>query len=245
MTVASGRVLIIDDNVEFAENIQEILEDEGLVVEVAADGPTGLEKIATELPALVITDMRMPGMNGLEVIQYIKDKWPELPVIVISAYARDELLDQAEREGALGILSKPVDLEYLSDFVHRVADSHQRVLLVEDDDAMRTNLIDILQQVEGVVPLAVKTVAQAKRMLERAEPSGALIDLRLPDGDGLELATELRESLGADFPVVFITGFAADFATSFQRLFSTDGVTLLEKPFQTTRLLEVVRSALP
>jgi CheY-like chemotaxis protein len=242
--MADRHVLIIDDNVEFAENIQEILEDEGLKAAVAADGPTGIEKINEELPSLVITDMRMPGMNGLEVIQYIKDKWPELPVIVISAYARDELLEQAEKEGALGVLSKPVDLEYLSQFVHRVASSNERVLIVEDDDAMRTNLIDILQQIDGVIPLAVKTVKSALRMIERAHPSGAVIDLRLPDGDGLLLATKIRELEGDHFPIVFITGFVADFRSNLDRLLETPGVTLMEKPFKTSNLLEVVRSTL-
>lgn len=240
----SGRVLMIDDNVEFAENVQEILVDEGIDAQVAADGPTGLQMIADNGYDLVITDMRMPGMNGLEVIRYIKEKWPGLPVIVISAYARDELLEAAEKEGALGILPKPVDLDFLSEFVAKVAKSDNKILIVEDDDAMRTNLTTIVLEVDAIVPLAARTAAEAVRLAEYGKVRGAIIDLRLPDGDGLELAAKLRAKSEHELPVVFITGHAGDFRENLEQVLSTNGVHLLEKPFRTDSLLGLVEQSL-
>ena len=240
----SGRVLMIDDNVEFAENVQEILIDEGVEVQVAADGPTGLQMIADNRYDLVITDMHMPGMNGLEIIRYIKEKRPGLPVIVISAYARDELLEAAEKEGALSILPKPVDLGYLSEFVTKVAKSDNKILIVEDDDAMRTNLTAIVMGVDAIVPLAARTAAEAVRLADYGRVRGAIIDLRLPDGDGIELAAKLRAQADAELPVVFISGHAGDFRESLEQLLSTTGVHLLEKPFRTATLLELVEKTL-
>jgi len=241
---ARGRVLIIDDNEEFAENIKEILEDEDLFAHVANDGPSGLTKLADDEFDLVITDMKMPGMNGLEVIRFIKEKWPALPVIVISAYARDELLDQAEKEGALGILSKPVDMDYLSGFVRKVANSDNKILIVEDDDDMRSNLSNVVAEIDSIVPLTAPSQAEADRMSDNAVLKGAIIDLRLPDGDGVEVGKRLREKFGNDLPVVFITGFAADFRENLQQVLETDGVNLLEKPFALDRFVALVEGAM-
>ncbi len=240
---ARGRVLIIDDNEEFAENIQEILEDEDLHADVANDGPSGLTRLAEAEFDLVITDMRMPGMNGLEVIRFIKEKWPGLPVIVISAYARDELLEQAEKEGALGILSKPLDMAYLTKFVNNVASSEHKLLIVEDDGDMRSNLVALVQEIAGIVPLAAASIAEAERMVESRPITGAILDLRLPDGDGVDLGERLRAKFGPDLPVVFITGYAADFQDNLDEVLSLAGVDLLEKPFASDSLLSLVANA--
>jgi CheY-like chemotaxis protein len=196
------------------------------------------------LPDLVITDMRMPGMNGLEVIRFLKEKWPALPVIVISAYARDELLEEAEKEGALEILSKPVDMDHLSRFVGRVARASDKVLVVEDDDELRINLCNVLQEVGHVVPVPARSMAQAERLLDNRSIKAAIIDLRLPDGDGLELGQRLRARLGDETPVVFITGFARDFRENLEQVLALGGVHLLEKPFPTRSFLALVESAL-
>jgi CheY-like chemotaxis protein len=239
-----GRILIIDDNEEFAENIKEILEDEDLHAQVANDGPSGLSALAENEFDLVITDMKMPGMNGLEVIRFIKEKWPALPVIVISAYARDELLEQAEKEGALGILSKPVDMEYLTRFVNKVANSDNKILIVEDDDDMRSNLSSVVSDIDSIVPLTAPSQAEADRMSDNAQLKGAIIDLRLPDGDGVELGKRLRDKFGNDLPVVFITGFAADFRENLEQVLGLDGVNLLEKPFAIDKFVALVEAAM-
>ena len=82
------RVLVIDDNVDLAQNIAEILEGEGLDARIADGGSAGLELLANEDFALVVTDMRMPGMNGLEVIRYIKRRWPAMPACAALSRSR-------------------------------------------------------------------------------------------------------------------------------------------------------------
>lgn len=241
---ARGRILIIDDNEEFAENIKEILEDEHLHAKVAHDGPNGLSMLAEDEFDLVITDMKMPGMNGLEVIRFIKEKWPALPVIVISAYARDELLDQAEREGALGILSKPVDMDYLTRFVQKVANSDNKILIVEDDDDMRSNLSSVVSDIDSIVPVTAPSQAEADRISDDMLIKGAIIDLRLPDGDGVELGKRLRDKFGPDLPVVFISGFVDDFRETLKQVLGLDGVKLLEKPFPIDNLVALVEASM-
>jgi CheY-like chemotaxis protein len=239
--MARARVLLIDDNVAFAENIQEILADEGVAVTIAADGPTGLSCLDREPCDLVITDMRMPGMNGLQVIRFIKERWPALPVAVMSAYARDELLEQAERAGALGIFSKPVDMDHLARLVRRVTAGAERVLVVEDDDDMRTSLVALVQEGSEATPLPAATAAEALRVAAQVAVDAAIVDLGLPDMDGIDLGRRLREAVREDLPVILITGHAPDFRSSLTEVLRLPGVHLIEKPFPPDRLLSLLR----
>jgi CheY-like chemotaxis protein len=239
------RVLLIDDNVDLTQNLAEILEDEGLEVETADGGSSGLQRLARGEYALVVTDMRMPGMNGLEVIRYIKQRWPALPVMVMTAFAHDELLEQARNEGALRVMVKGSHVEELTAWIARLAAAPSLILVVEDDDAMRTNLVEVLQEIEGVVPTPARDGATARKLVAARRPSGAVIDVRLPDADGLELARVLREIASSpDLPVLHITGHVDDVRAALQSLLSDDRVRFLEKPFATDVFLETVRTLL-
>ncbi len=103
-------VLIIDDNRDLAENIREILECEGIACGVAFDGRSGLEVLNAGRFDLVVTDLRMPGMSGVQVVEAISARCPGLPVIVMSAYSCGRSLEDAVAAGAIAVLSKPVDI---------------------------------------------------------------------------------------------------------------------------------------
>jgi CheY-like chemotaxis protein len=243
---APKRILVIDDNVDLAQNIAEILEDLGGVeVEIASSGSAGLEKIAASAYSLVVTDMRMPGMNGLDVIRYIKARWPALPVVVMTAYARDELLDEARNEGALRVMIKGVDIGEVTRWIARLASGPSPILVVEDDDAMRTNLVEVLQDLDGVVPHPARDGATARKLAKTCRPRGAVVDLRLPDADGLELAQQLRDISGTPgLPVLYISGYVADIGGAVRELLADERMRLLEKPFDPEELIETVGAML-
>lgn len=239
------RILVIDDNVDLAENVKEILDDEGYRVDVAGGGSEALDKLAAEDFDLVITDMRMPGMNGVEVIHYIKERWPGLPVIVMTAYSKDSLLDQAQAEGALGVLPKPFDLDHLTQYVARVSEAETPVLVVEDDPDLRSNIVQVLQEIPGVVPHPAADAHTATRLSERIAFRAAVIDIRLPDADGLALGQALKSRyVDNSFSLVYITGYAPEIGEALGRVLHADGVTLLEKPFDTSALVEKVQDIL-
>ena len=100
-------ILIVDDNPNMSSLLAEMLEvfDYGAVR--AVDGPEALQRIDVEEVAMVITDMRMPKMSGLELLQAIKTKKPNLPVVLISGYSVDEVDSDIVRNQADGFLNKP------------------------------------------------------------------------------------------------------------------------------------------
>ena len=104
-------VLIAEDEPDTRELLQWQLEEAGLTVITAPDGAAALRLLAAHRPDLVVTDLRMPGISGIELIRVIRGvaEWVHLPIVVLSAYSNVCLME-AHRSGATVVLQKPKDL---------------------------------------------------------------------------------------------------------------------------------------
>ncbi|MGQ9920916.1 MAG: sigma-54-dependent transcriptional regulator [Desulfobacca sp.] len=100
-------ILIVDDEPAIVQTLSGILQDEGFEVLTAADGETALQVVAEEGPDLVFLDIALPGMDGLEVLQQLKEQQPLLPVVMVSAYGNVENAVKATRLGAYDFIEKP------------------------------------------------------------------------------------------------------------------------------------------
>lgn len=107
------RILIVDDEPEIREEMAEYLAGKGYRVIVAGDGPEGLAKFRAEPCDLVITDMKMPGMAGAEVVRRLREIAPGLPVVVLTGHYTTQDLEDARRAGAGAVLHKPIRLREL------------------------------------------------------------------------------------------------------------------------------------
>lgn len=103
----------MDDQPGVRRLLLEALRQAGFQVSMAANGEEGLRKIITENPSLVILDMKMPGMNGVEFLSELHRLSCRLPVIIISAYNDRDLAEQAQKLGVRHFLHKPFDLSTL------------------------------------------------------------------------------------------------------------------------------------
>jgi DNA-binding NtrC family response regulator len=106
------RILIIDDNLGLAENIAEILEMRGYLTEVAVSAEEALSKIGSTPPDVVVTDYRLPGINGASLVRRLAEIGVRVNAVVISAFTDDRTIEDAKRAGA-AFLAKPVDFEAL------------------------------------------------------------------------------------------------------------------------------------
>jgi DNA-binding NtrC family response regulator len=114
-----GRILVVDDEVNARTALVELLRDEGYAVESAADAFKALGKMADFAPDLVLTDLKMPGMDGLQLLDKLRESDPDLPVIVMTAFGEVETAVRAMRAGARDYLNKPVNVGELSVVVAR------------------------------------------------------------------------------------------------------------------------------
>ncbi len=106
-----GHVLVIDDEKSICQALKGILDDEGYGVSIAYDGPQGLAKAQEVGPDIVLLDIWMPGMDGLEVLSRLKHLQPQLPVVIISGHGNVETAVKATRLGAFDFVEKPLDMD--------------------------------------------------------------------------------------------------------------------------------------
>jgi len=113
------RILVVDDEESLREMLKEFLEGEGMLVELAQNGREALEKLRSLSLDLILLDLRMPGMSGIEVLQEIKKEEPELPVVVITAYGSVDNAVETLKMGAFDFITKPFKLEELLNIISR------------------------------------------------------------------------------------------------------------------------------
>ena len=109
MAERKSRVLVADDEEEIRNILSRILEKEGFEVITASDGEQAMQKICSDIPDAVLLDVRMPGLNGMEVLKKIKAIEENLPVVLVTAYADTHQAVEAMKEGAYDYLAKPFD----------------------------------------------------------------------------------------------------------------------------------------
>jgi two-component system response regulator HydG len=243
MSPQQTSVLVIDDNADLAENIAEILEDYGVDVHLAADAKQALACFDDRKWSLVVTDVRMPGIDGLELLSLIKERSPGTPVLVMTGFADRDTVARAHHSGALAVVHKPIDLDAFLELVERVAAAEEAILVVEDDVALCGNLTDILCEQRGVLPHPATSIALARKLAAAIDFKAALIDLRLPDGSGLVLARELHQrSDGSRRTVIVMTGYPEELLDdSGEAETRDDDLVVLTKPFPVPKLLERLR----
>ena len=109
----------MDDEADFVETVAERMEVRQLSSEVALDGPQALRMVEDDEPDVMVLDLRMPGMGGLEVLGRVKKDFPRLEVVILTGHGSDEEEKEAERLGAFAYLRKPVDFNVLMAVVAR------------------------------------------------------------------------------------------------------------------------------
>ena len=135
----SRKYLVVDDNTQFAENVAEILTHAGAEVSIASEVKSALEQLKSTRFDGVVTDMKMPGLSGAELLRQLRVFDPGVPVVLVSAWAYDAQVDEARRLGLLAFLSKASGTAQLIELMEN-ARRDATVVLVDDDRALVENL---------------------------------------------------------------------------------------------------------
>jgi CheY-like chemotaxis protein len=238
----TSTVLVVDDAPAVRALLTEVLTVAGYRVESAADGAAALELIGQTRPHLIITDLRMPRLDGLGLVGALQAiGLSAIPTLVISAEPRPESVP-AER-----FLSKPLDLDLLLRTVQSALAAAAEagdappparpvVLVVEDEPAMRDVLREVLTARGYVVELAVDGPAGLAR-LAAGDVDVVLLDLMLPGMDGLEFCLRVRAHEQAVYvPIVILT--AASGEAQRHAGFAAGADDYVAKPFTVEELLD-------
>lgn len=160
-SVSQVRILVIDDEPAIRQSFRYYLEDMEFIVETADNGRLGLELIKKELPDLVLSDLRMPEMDGFEVLKNCRELAPEMPVIVISGANRIDEAVAALRLGAWDYLIKPLkDLTILG---HAVEKALERAQLLQENRAHQEHLETLVKERTNDLESAFEELQKSER----------------------------------------------------------------------------------
>jgi two-component system response regulator FlrC len=110
-------IMVVEDDIDLRDALSDTLQMAGYTVCVAQDGRMALDMIESREPVMVVSDIQMPRMDGHALLKHIKKRWPDLPVMIMTAYGSIEKAVQAMRDGAVDYLSKPFEAEVLVNMV--------------------------------------------------------------------------------------------------------------------------------
>jgi DNA-binding NtrC family response regulator len=177
-----ARILVVDDDENLRWVLKTQLEEFGYMVSEADGGEQALTIIAKEPPALVLTDLKMPGLSGLELLAKIRSDYPEIPAVIITAFGTIQSAVEAMRNGAYNYLTKPIDYEELGIVVNRVLE-HFR--LVAEVQSLRTS-IDRKYGFENIIGHS-EALLSLLDTAARAAQSESTILVHAETGSGKEL----------------------------------------------------------
>jgi nitrogen regulation protein NR(I) len=123
--MSAAKILLIEDDPGIADTLQRVLVEEGHEVVPCQRGDDGLALAAASSFNVVITDLKLPGLNGLELVRRLRDSQPRLPIILVTAFGTTETAIEAMKLGAYDYLLKPFDISQMLDLVRRAADSNR------------------------------------------------------------------------------------------------------------------------
>lgn len=198
MITVPAKILTIEDEPPIRDGIVAYLEDSGYTMLEANDGPSGIEIFRHEHPDVVLCDLRLPGMDGLEVLSTITAESPETPVIVVSGVSLLDYAVQALKRGAWDYVTKPIhDMAVLESAVRRV---------IEHADLLRQNR-EYREHLEALN----RELTQTLKQLQEDEEAGRRIQFQLLPEDNRSFGNyTFRRRL---YPSMYLSGDFVDYFT--------------------------------
>jgi two-component system response regulator HydG len=238
---AQVSILIVDDDRDLAESLADVLEARGYAVELAGSGEEGVARFRQRDFDLVFTDVKLPGMNGVESFFAFRRIKPDAKVVMMTGFSVEQLLAQAIENGALAVLHKPFAIPDILAVLERI--KPHGVVVIADDDPDFADSIEPVLRGAGYKVLVARDGEDAVAKVARGGVDLLVLDLGLPLLSGLEVYLRLKDA-GKLVPTIVVTGreqeLGADIAT-----LQTMAEGFLVKPFDPAHLLRAIAASTP
>ena len=231
------KILVVDDDRQIVKTSCDILKFKGYEAIAAYSGEEGVERVESDRPDCVLMDIKMPGITGVEAIKQMKAVIPNLPVVLISAYATEETVKEAESVGAYAVLNKPLNFQMILSFLALLR-KEESILVVDDDP----NFCKTLKGILTMRGYQVETESEPQNVLghlERDYKLAVVLDLKLGEVNGTDVLKEVRARYPTK-PVVLMTGYRDGMANSIEKGCRIGAYTCLYKPFETDALFQLI-----
>jgi DNA-binding NtrC family response regulator len=202
-------ILIVDDEKNIRDGLAEAFQMEGYKALTAEDGQTAMKMLEENYIDLVITDLKMPHISGMELLQYVKQNWPNVPVIIITAHGDIADAVKAMQQGALEFITKPLNLEHLLKLTKNALELRQ--LSIKNEELREE--VEAQQRISSIIG---KSPAMRKvfDMIRKVAPTKASVLITGESGAGKELVADAIHNLSPRRDKPFIKVHCAALAES-------------------------------
>jgi len=242
-------VLIVDDDRIIRQELQKELKRQYFNPLIAADGKSALKIFREEEIDIVLLDVKLPDINGIDLLKEMKEEKPGCEVIVITGLGTQEIAIRSLRAGAIDYIEKPIEVEELSAALGRAREKLEereeifyknRLLLVDDEEAIVKLLKRVLEK-EGYEVLTAHSGTEGLKIIENMKVDILITDIKMADMDGIEVLRRAK-TLYKDIEGIVITGYAnQELAIRSLRAGAIDYIT---KPVNLDELLFSIKGAI-
>ncbi|SME87954.1 sigma-54-dependent transcriptional regulator [Desulfovibrio gilichinskyi] len=194
-----AEILIVDDDFQLRQSFEKLLTQEGHIVRIASSGETGVAAVTESVPDLVIMDMRMSGMTGLEAFRLMRESAPRMAVIIMTAFGTTETAIEATKMGAYDYILKPFDIPEMLALIRQALETSKRS---REHTDTREQVASATNQLLG----SSRAMQKVYKSIGRVAATDALVLIRGESGTGKELVAQAiyKHSLRQDKPFLII-----------------------------------------
>ncbi len=232
------KILVVDDEHSLRITLAANLELEGFEVVEADSAEAALEVLKTSKFDLVLTDIRMPGMSGVDLFRQMRKLGMDAPVVLMTGFALEELIQGALAEGAYTVLPKPFDVGHAVETLTRAART-PTVLVVDDMEKVALSTAEALNA-SGVKVRAVMGGEQALEVVREGDVDVCVVDMVMPGMSGPEMIEKMR-AVNPSVVVIAVSG--EDVPDMIRKVASMGAHTFMRKPYPFPELIRAIALA--
>lgn len=229
------KILIVDDKMEYVMFLPDILEEYGYSVTIVDSGFKAIKLVKEIYFDVVISDIQMPGINGVETFKEIKKISPTTAVIMMTAYDDEEMLRETIKEGSFAFFYKPIDMNKL---IKTISDAIERPIIIVVDDKFedREVVCNVLEQ-KGYKTVSVESGEQAIEIFKRGKADIAFIGVKMSGVNGFTTLEKVKK-LSPEVGVIMMTAYEQQ--KYMKKALELGAFTCLHKPLRMDVIIKTV-----
>jgi len=234
-------VLVVDDDTNFRNTLSRILEKKGYATITAGNGHRAIEIVKEKAVDVILMDVKMPVMNGVEAYRNIKQVRPSATVIFMTAFSLEDLVKDTIRDGAYAVIKKPFDIDTVVNMIEK-SKNGALLAVVDDDPNIGKTMKNVLER-KGYSITACLTGGEAIALAKDRPRDIFFIDMKLPVLNGLETYLEIRKA-NPEAVVVMMTAYRQEMDELVRQAIEKGAYSCLYKPFDMDEAIRIIEEVL-
>lgn len=231
------RILVVDDDKDMTATLTLVLNEEGYEAIAAYNGHEAIEAVTEKRFDLILMDIKMPGLNGVETYKEIRKIRPGVPVVMMTAYAVEDLVKEALEHSAREVIYKPFDTEEMLELINKLKEG-TIISIVDDDPIITAKMRDYLEEKGYRVDITTNGT-DAVELVRKRKPHIVFIDIEIPPANGLDTYLKIKE-INPKTTVVMLAEYRKRPKILAGEAIKQNAFTCLYRPFEIDEALQII-----